>query len=272
MRYTIHEMATLLGVTPHTLRYYEKMGVIQPWTDEENGYRYYSVLDTRRFNLCRSLRAADFSLEDCKALLGSPTGAERNALLQKQIETLRRKEQMAGLAIRYLEELKRDCVRLEDQVEKFSVRRGKDAWRLEFSQNERPVKDSALEREKQQWLDCMPAARWVSRIPHETMEAFGRGEVKYTYGLMIAEEDARALGLQMTENVEFVPGGDYLSTVWKQTGRGPFDWESLRAPREWMQKQGIRFYGDAYSYILASQVNAQGEPENYHYLGIRIFS
>jgi hypothetical protein len=39
-----------------------------------------------------------------------------------------------------------------------------------------------------------------------------------------------------------------------------------------MQKQGIRFYGDAYSYILASQVNAQGEPENYHYLGIRIYS
>ena len=28
MRYTISEMAALLGVTTHTLRYYEKMGLI----------------------------------------------------------------------------------------------------------------------------------------------------------------------------------------------------------------------------------------------------
>ena len=30
MRYTISEMASLLGVTTHTLRYYEKMGLIRP--------------------------------------------------------------------------------------------------------------------------------------------------------------------------------------------------------------------------------------------------
>ena len=58
MRYTISEMAALLGVTTHTLRYYEKMGLIQPEVNRETGYRYYTVTDTRRFNLCRELRAA----------------------------------------------------------------------------------------------------------------------------------------------------------------------------------------------------------------------
>lgn len=57
MRYTISEMAALLGVTTHTLRYYEKMGLIQPEVNRETGYRYYTVTDTRRFNLCRELRA-----------------------------------------------------------------------------------------------------------------------------------------------------------------------------------------------------------------------
>ena len=50
MRYTISEMAALLGVTTHTLRYYEKMGLIQPEVNRETGYRYYTVTDTRRFN------------------------------------------------------------------------------------------------------------------------------------------------------------------------------------------------------------------------------
>ena len=34
MRYTISEMASLLGVTTHTLRYYEKMGLIHPEVNE----------------------------------------------------------------------------------------------------------------------------------------------------------------------------------------------------------------------------------------------
>ena len=63
MRYTISEMAALLGVTTHTLRYYEKMGLIQPEVNRETGYRYYTVTDTRRFNLCRELRARRESFE-----------------------------------------------------------------------------------------------------------------------------------------------------------------------------------------------------------------
>ena len=43
MRYTISEMASLLGVTTHTLRYYEKMGLIRPEVNEDTGYRYYTV-------------------------------------------------------------------------------------------------------------------------------------------------------------------------------------------------------------------------------------
>ncbi len=38
MRYTISEMAALLGVTTHTLRYYEKMGLIQPEVNRETGW------------------------------------------------------------------------------------------------------------------------------------------------------------------------------------------------------------------------------------------
>ena len=51
MRYTISEMASLLGVTTHTLRYYEKMGLIHPEVNEDTGYRYYTVTDTQRILL-----------------------------------------------------------------------------------------------------------------------------------------------------------------------------------------------------------------------------
>lgn len=272
MNYTISEMAKLLGVTPHTLRYYEKVGIIQPWTDEENGYRYYSVVDTRRFNLCRSLRAAGFSLEDCRTLVEQPGAEAGAALLEGQIKVLRRQALLTDMAIEWLEELQRDCMNLEQRVGRMTIAHKPDCWRLPFSNNERPIPDAALDREKQKWQECLPAVRWVSRIPHDTLAHFGQGPVKYDYGFMIHESNARALGLRMTPHVEFVAGGDYLATVWKQTGRGPFDWDSLRAPLQYMRERGIRAYGDAFSYILASRVNEAGEAENYHFLGIRLFS
>ena len=88
MRYTISEMAALLGVTTHTLRYYEKMGLIQPEVNRETGYRYYTVTDTRRFNLCRELRAAGFTLEECKDFLDEPSTAVTDAMLDRQIRQL----------------------------------------------------------------------------------------------------------------------------------------------------------------------------------------
>ena len=103
MRYTISEMASLLGVTTHTLRYYEKMGLIHPEVNEDTGYRYYTVTDTRRFNLCRELRAAELSLEECRELIGAPTVEQSDAMFNHQIAQLRRRQVLDELAIRFLE-------------------------------------------------------------------------------------------------------------------------------------------------------------------------
>ena len=103
MRYTISEMAALLGVTTHTLRYYEKMGLIQPEVNRETGYRYYTVTDTRRFNLCRELRAAGFTLEECKDFLDEPSTAVTDAMLDRQIRQLERRQVLNRLSIRFLQ-------------------------------------------------------------------------------------------------------------------------------------------------------------------------
>lgn len=79
MKYTIGEMSQLLGVTPHMLRYYEKVGIIRPETNNATGYRYYSVVDTRRFNLSRALFSSGISLERCSEILqGMPCWTKRS--------------------------------------------------------------------------------------------------------------------------------------------------------------------------------------------------
>lgn len=77
------------------------MGLIHPEVNEDTGYRYYTVTDTRRFNLCRELRAAELSLEECRELIGAPTVEQSDAVFNHQIAQLRRRQVLDELAIRF---------------------------------------------------------------------------------------------------------------------------------------------------------------------------
>ena len=272
MRYTISEMASLLGVTTHTLRYYEKMGLIRPEVNEETGYRYYTVTDTRRFNLCRELRAAELSLEECRELIGSPSVEQSDEMFARQAARLRRRQVLDELSIRFLEKMQEQYRTLEQDAGRVWVQNFPEMWRLTFSQEEEASRDRELQQEKAEWLECMPAARWVSRLPRRVMEQFRVGRNEYDYGLMMEADAARRLGLQRTRHVEVVCGGDYLVTIWKKDYRGSFGWDSLETLHDEITRRGFRAVGETFSSIVASRQQPDGSVVNYHHTRTKIYT
>ena len=131
------------------------------------------------------------------------------------------------LAIRFLEHKREQYRTLEQNAGRIWVQNFPEMWRLTFSQEEAADRDKELQQEKAEWLECMPATRWVSRLPRRVMEQFRVGRNEYDYGLMIEADAARRLGLKRTKHVEVVCGGDYLTTIWKKDYRGSFGWDSL---------------------------------------------
>ena len=272
MRYTISEMASLLGVTTHTLRYYEKMGLIRPEVNEEPGYRYYTVTDTRRFNLCRVLRAAELSLEECRELIGSPSVEQSDKMFARQAARLRRRQVLDELAIRFLEHKREQYRTLEQNAGRIWVQNFPEMWRLTFSQEEAADRDKELQQEKAEWLECMPATRWVSRLPRRVMEQFRVGRNEFDYGLMIEADAARRLGLKRTKYVEVVCGGDYLTTIWKKDYRGSFGWDSLDDLHAEIVQRGFRAVGETFSSIAASREQPDGSIVNYHLTRTKIYT
>ncbi len=65
--FTRGEFARMNGVSPFTLRLYDKLGILKPsYTDLQNGYHYYSVLQSQQLmsiNLCTK---AGFSLKEIR--------------------------------------------------------------------------------------------------------------------------------------------------------------------------------------------------------------
>ena len=61
---TISEMAYIHNITRTTLIYYDKIGLFQPETADENGYRYYSYQQSAALETILMLRELNVSLDE----------------------------------------------------------------------------------------------------------------------------------------------------------------------------------------------------------------
>ena len=65
----ISELAAKTGLSTHTIRFYEKHGLINASERSEAGYRYFDDVDIRRAQFVKTARNIGFSLEDISQLL-----------------------------------------------------------------------------------------------------------------------------------------------------------------------------------------------------------
>jgi|SRR5579883_630064 len=83
---SIREVAAKTGITTHTLRYYERIGLVAPVARAKSGHRRYGDADIRWLELVRKLHATDMPirkmLEYARLVRrGESTVAARRALL-----------------------------------------------------------------------------------------------------------------------------------------------------------------------------------------------
>ncbi len=102
----IAEVSKKYNISPDTLRYYERIGLIPTVHRADNGIRDYSEADIRRIDFIKCMRRAglpiDMLLEYIDLLeQGDETIAARNELLQEQRKLLlgRIKEMQDTLAV-----------------------------------------------------------------------------------------------------------------------------------------------------------------------------
>ncbi|MGB7538676.1 MAG: MerR family transcriptional regulator [Anaerolineales bacterium] len=91
----IHELAQKVGLTSHTIRFYEKKGLISKRYIKRgpNNYRQYSDEAVERIMAIKTLQASGFTLSEIKGLLekwdsGKLTPHEGANLLQQKMDEI----------------------------------------------------------------------------------------------------------------------------------------------------------------------------------------
>ena len=98
--YTIRTMAQRCGMTAHTLRYYERVGLIQPVGRAHNGHRRYSDEDEAWLNFLHCMRATNMPIREMQRYAalreqGENSSLERRKILEEHRDVI--SEQIAAL-------------------------------------------------------------------------------------------------------------------------------------------------------------------------------
>ena len=91
--FTIRTMADRCGMTAHTLRYYERVGLIQPVGRARNGHRRYSEEDAAWLNFLHCMRETNMSIREMQRYaalrdMGDATIEQRRRLLEEHQATI----------------------------------------------------------------------------------------------------------------------------------------------------------------------------------------
>jgi len=84
--------AEAAGLPTKTVRYYADIGLVKAPSRSQAGYRTYDDAAVRKLTFIRRARAFDFSIEECRELLGLYTDNNRSSADVKQIAKRRLQE------------------------------------------------------------------------------------------------------------------------------------------------------------------------------------
>lgn len=84
---SIGQVADLLGVSQHTLRYYEKIGLLSNVSKNGGGRRQYDANDIKQVRFIKRAQRMHFSLEEIRELINLERGGSNQKPQARQLVT-----------------------------------------------------------------------------------------------------------------------------------------------------------------------------------------
>ncbi|MGG1550969.1 MerR family transcriptional regulator [Paenibacillus ferrarius] len=112
--FTIQQTAEITGLTAHTLRYYEKIGLLNGVHRDSNGYREYSESDISWIDFLLRLRITGMNIRDMKRF--SHLRSQGDSTIQARRELL---EAHQRTVLAKMKELKKNLMSIEEKIETY---------------------------------------------------------------------------------------------------------------------------------------------------------
>ncbi len=256
-RYKIGEIVASTGISPFTLKYYEKEGLLRPQTDADSGYRYYDENDLGAVMQIHRYRQWGFSTKEISAILSGVSEEELPRLFSARIKA-------NEAEIRRLREADRLMEQHVMGVKRCLARRG--TWEVaempafhylpHYVVTGEDPDVPPLDQVAEQMEDNQGAYNTV-RVTLDAPEGRPRQAV---WGLLRFAQPGEDFSARWRERGITVPGGTFLIDYRQGESREHFDPASLVDTLVVAEREGLTVTGDAYCLFL-NMVTREGRQE-----------
>lgn len=111
-KYNIGEVSKILGLSQHTLRYYEKLGIIEVGRKGSGGVREYTLGDLQQLEYVKALKDIGLSLEEIKTYTVLKKEDERT--LRERRDILEEHRERVKEQINFLLKIRKD---IDEKIE-----------------------------------------------------------------------------------------------------------------------------------------------------------
>ena len=244
--FQIGQAAKIFGLSPETIRYYERKNIISPAKNSDNGYRKFNIMDAGTLTWIRAYLNDGFSLDEAHELI------EYSGLDRVEDVMISRKESLEETIKReqiILEGLKRrieDIRRVREQTGRFSLETRPVIWCLPLFQKERLMNYPENEELCPKFLNQQSMTFSYIELDQREVES-GKEKLNCNAGMAVYECDAAAIGITADPPIHILPSCECLHTCLAMRIEGNhLDQRSLDPVREYLRIHNLRLSGSVF--------------------------
>lgn len=117
----IGTLARFMGVSPHTIKYYEKIGILAPDRDERSNYRRYHLRICTDLTECIRYRSMGFTLKELDILRKKAGGEKLKEMLHDRYIKLNREIERLSRLRNFVKDYEEECDRAEARLSEWYI-------------------------------------------------------------------------------------------------------------------------------------------------------
>lgn len=209
VRYKSGDIAKMLGITPETIRYYEKNGIVLSSREKGNGYRkfhFYEVASMQRIRLHQNF---GFSLKQSFALTDNCALDDICGELKQNQSNIEKQIRWQKRLYEYSFELQKYMAEIPQMLNHFRIEDCPALYHLKYQQDRKMVKNKILDDTIKMWYHECPLVFTGAVTSYDVVKPWFQGEI----GFSVYEKDYDEFIGEPNSLTQYVPSRPSVYTI-----------------------------------------------------------
>lgn len=269
-RYSISEIANIVGMPAQTIRFYEEKGLIHSLRDAKTGYRLYTTWELYLLVKARWFRQMGLPLKQIAAMLKTDDINSQYHMLCKEEENIRQTIMLNQLRLVRINEIKKSCEAAKNFIsdnKAYCITEKEGFYFLSAQKDNRLHMSKEVAQVFQAWVKESFFVDTSGRFSSDT--DFSGKRVSFEFGLSVDETYAKLMNQKEIPAVQYYPPGKYAVTWLHTTSENALSYEMLDPVIHALQEDGLVPCGDIFTNTLLMS-RPDNDYSNYHCILIPI--